>query len=64
MRKRLYRWSIGLVLAAASGWVFQTGCIRTLQREIEILVRPEASLGLIYDSKLVDLFGPGILNFW
>ena len=64
MRDRVGRWLWTVVLAGLGGWLLQAGCIRTLQQEIEILTQPEASLNQVYDSVLVDLFGPQILKFW
>jgi len=46
------------------GWMWQAGCIRAYQREIEVLLAPAASPLLIRDSFLVDLFGPAILTLF
>ena len=42
----------------------QAGCLGSLQRELDLLWSPEASLGFIRNSTLVDWFGAGILQFW
>jgi hypothetical protein len=53
-----------LLVAAMAGWIFQTGCIRDIQRELEILWAPEANINNVYGSWLVHTFGPQILQFW
>ena len=55
---------MGLLACAAGAQLLQTSCIGNLQREMEILGAPEANLGQIYNSVLVNWFGPGVLNFW
>lgn len=64
MGKVIRRWGWRLVALAMSGWVFQAGCLRIVQQELDLLWRPEANLGLLNSSVLVDLFGPAVLRFW
>ena len=64
MRERLCRVMWSILLAVAGACLFQSGCMRTLQRELDLLTRPEPNLNMVYDSVLVDVFGPGILEFW
>jgi hypothetical protein len=45
-------------------WLLQAGCIRDIQREIEVLFAPEANPTLIHNSALVDFFGPEILRLF
>ncbi|UCD29243.1 MAG: hypothetical protein JSV03_01815 [Planctomycetota bacterium] len=53
-----------LLMLAAGCWLLQAGCIRDIQREFEVLFRPEANPTLIHDSYLVDTFGPEILGLF
>jgi len=55
------RW---VCVVASAGWVLQAGCVRDIQRELEVLVRPEANATLIRDSFLVEVFGPEILSLF
>jgi hypothetical protein len=64
MRNRLRHWILSLAIAVTGGCLLQAGCLRAIQQELEILWAPEANLNLVYDSWLVDAFGPQILKFW
>lgn len=64
MRSRMFRWMWRGLLAAACGTLMQAGCLGSLQRELDLLWSPEANLGFIRNSTLVDWFGAGILRFW
>ncbi|MBI4580663.1 MAG: hypothetical protein HY718_13225 [Planctomycetes bacterium] len=64
MRDRLRWWVVRGLLAAAGGWLLQAGCLRDVQREIDLLRSPEGSLDQVYDSWLVNTFGPKVLQFW
>lgn len=44
--------------------LLQLACMRGWQREIEVLFATEANLGMVRDSFLVNLLGPGILRWW
>ena len=62
MRKKCRKGLSCLLLLAAGGWLAQAGCLRDIQREIDLLYRPEANLEFIRDSVLVDIFGHWILT--
>ena len=64
MRKVIRKWTWRLSVLAMSGWLFQAGCIRTIQQELEVLLRPEANSTLIRESFLVDFFGPEIIKLF
>ena len=49
------------MMLAAGSCLWQAECIRDIQREIDLLYRPEANLAFIRESVLVDIFGPWIL---
>jgi hypothetical protein len=61
MRKRSRKGLSFLLILAAGGWLGEAGCLRDIQREIDLLYRPEANLDFIRDSVLVDIFGHWIL---
>lgn len=63
MRNRWHRWACALLMSSMGGWLFQTGCLRTMQNEIDLLLAPEANLDYVHQSGLVKTFGPEILNF-
>jgi hypothetical protein len=46
------------------GCLLQNGCANFLQREWEVLLRPQSSPTLINQSFLVKVFGPQVLQFW
>jgi len=64
MSNRSWRWIRRVVALLAYVFLLQAGCLRDIQRELEILWAPEANLDSVYNSTLFDLFGPGILQFW
>ena len=64
MRSNIRRWIRQLLILGMGSWLLQAGCIRDIQREIEVLFRPEANPTLIHDSFLVDFFGPEILSLF
>ena len=64
MRKRIHAWSRHMLLLATGTLVGQGGCIGDLQRELEVLLSPEANPTLIRESFLVDLVGPRILSLF
>ncbi len=53
-----------LLIVAAGGGLFQVGCLRTVQQNLDLLFAPEANLESVYQSQLVDIFGPDVLMFW
>ena len=61
MHKRIRKWARWVLMAGAGSCVLQAECIRDIQREIDLLYRPEANLAFVRESVLVDLFGPEIL---
>ena len=63
-RKVVCGWLRLAGLAGLGGWVLQAGCIRGIQRELEVLLRTEANPTLIWDSVLVDVLGPKILSLF
>jgi hypothetical protein len=44
--------------------MLQAGCVGDIQRELEVLLRPEANPMLIRESFLIDVFGPEILSLF
>lgn len=65
MRTRALRlWLIRLLMTVLAGSAFQTGCAREVQKELALLFSPESNLNYVDDSRLVDWFGPGVLQFW
>jgi hypothetical protein len=64
MARRLRVLAQWMVVLGASGWLFQAGCARNIERELEVLVVPGANGALIHSSYLVDLFGPRILELF
>jgi len=58
------KWKHNLVLVALGAWLCQAGCVQIVQRELEVLLRPEANPTLIHNSALVNLFGPSILTLF
>jgi len=66
--KSMRRGVLGLVRRAGTlglaGCLLQAGCISDIQRELEVLLSPEANPTLIPGSVLVDLLGPGILQLF
>ncbi len=43
---------------------FLDGCLADYQRELEVLAEPESNVPLVYQSKLVDWFGPQAIKFF
>ena len=64
MRRQIAAWATRVLVLGAGGWVCQGGCIGDIQRELEVLFRPEANPTLIRGSFLVDLLGPEILSLF
>ena len=68
MRGRIRTWVLRVWVLGAAGWLLDVGCIvdprAFIQRELEVLLRPEANPMLIRDSFLVDLLGPGIIELF
>jgi hypothetical protein len=64
MQRICQGWRRRLVILMLGGWMWQAGCIRAYQREIEVLLAPAANPLLIRESFLVDLFGPAILTLF
>ena len=64
MRNNIRQWIRQLLILGMGSWLLQAGCIRDLQREIEVLFSPEANSIFIHDSFLVDIFGPEILRLF
>ena len=64
MQHRCRRWKRALLMVALGAWLCQAGCIQIVQRELEVLLRPEANQTLIHNSALVNLFGPRILTLF
>lgn len=62
--KHLRIWLYRAAVIGVSGTLFQAGCLRGVQQSLELLWAPDANLNLVYNSGLIDLFGPGILKFW
>ena len=64
MHTSIRLWVKHLLMLVMGSWILQAGCIRDIQREFEVLFRPEANPTLIHGSFLVDLFGPEILGLF
>ncbi len=64
MRRSIRTWTIRLIWAAAAWPLLQAGCVRGLQREMEVLFALEGSMNLVRQSVLVDWLGPQFLKFW
>lgn len=64
MRVRVVDWCWRVAAVIACGHLFQAGCLDSIQRELDILWAPEANLNNLWGSKLIEWFGPGILQFW
>ncbi len=64
MSGRRCGWKCGVLAVLLSGWAFQLACARNFQREIEVLLAPQANPLLIRDSALVRIFGVGILQLF
>jgi hypothetical protein len=64
MQHRCRRWKRNVFIAALGAWMWQAGCVQIVQRELEVLLRPEANPTLIHNSALVNLFGPKILTLF
>ncbi len=64
MRRSVRAWMIRVTWAAVGLQVLQTGCIRSLQREMEVLFALEGSMQLVRESLMVDRLGPQFLKFW
>ena len=64
MREGIREWVWRACLMGVAGWTFQGGCIGDIQREVEVLLRPEANPTLIRESLLVDLLGPEVLSLF
>lgn len=62
--KTLRTWLWRAAVIALSGTLFQAGCLRAVQQNLELLWAPEANLNFVWNSALVDWFGPGVLKFW
>ena len=63
-RGRFARWALAAGLAGGS--LFGgPGCIGVLQRELEVLTRPEVSATFFYDSILFNHpFGRWLIRYW
>ena len=64
MRERVGTWALRTAALLAGSVVWGAGCSRDLQRELEVLFRAGASPGLLYDSSLIEAFGPAILRLF
>jgi len=68
MRGRIRRWVLRVWVLGTAGCLLDAGCIGDprafIQRELEVLLRPEANPLLIRDSFLVDLLGPQIIDLF
>lgn len=64
MSSRVRRWVWRCLMVAMHTSLLQLACMRGWQREIEVLFATEANLGMVRDSFLVNLLGPGILRWW
>ena len=64
MTRWLRVWGRWVILLSMSGWLFQAGCARIVQQELEVLIAPNASSTLINGSFLVNIFGPGVLQLF
>jgi hypothetical protein len=62
--KKIKLGKCGIITMLLGGWAVQLACARTFQREIEVLLAPEANSLLIADSILVDAFGPEIIRLF
>ena len=51
-------------MVAGGSCLWLQGCIRDVQRELEVLIRPEANLLLVPTSFLVNTFGVDILRLF
>lgn len=62
------RWLCVALGPLLTGVLFAGGCMTqalgSIQRELEVLLAPEANPLLVRDSVLVDLFGPKILGLF
>jgi hypothetical protein len=63
MKTRWQRWAFLLLASAMGGWVFQVGCLRNVQNELDVFFSPESMLNYAHQSWLVNNF-PGVLKFW
>jgi len=61
---KIRTWIRRLVTSAMGIWILQSGCIRDVQRELEVLFATEANLDFIQDSFIVNLLGPQILKLY
>ena len=50
--------------AVLGSMLFGGGCGAIVQRELEVLLRPEANPLLLRESFLIDVFGPRILSLF
>jgi len=65
MHTRLRKLMLTLaILSAGACCGFYDGCSGAIQRELEVLAAPESNAALIPQSKLVDLFGPNVIEFF
>ncbi len=64
MTRWLGVWARRAALVGMSGWLFQAGCARAITQELEVLFAAVASPTQIYDSFLVNRFGPEILRLF
>jgi hypothetical protein len=64
MQQNLRRWVWRVMLILAYGSLLQAGCLRNVQNELDLLWAPAANLNYVYESALVNWFGPGVLKFW
>jgi len=64
MRRSLAAVTWKLLMVGMSWHLLQTGCVRDLQREMEVLFAPEANSTLLYDSWVFNRLGPDFLAFF
>lgn len=67
MVKRRRAWLIRLAVLGMGTQFVSGGCLGAIQRELEVLIAPQASPSLIRGSALFDWFGPELwqfLKFW
>ena len=64
MRARITNWSWKLIAISAGCQMLQSGCIRDIQQEMEVLFAPEAAGSLLNGSWVVNNLGAEFLSFF
>lgn len=63
-KRKCSLWLVRFALLAGCGGLFQAGCIRNFQREMDVLFSPAANPTLLNNSLIVDTLGYRFLKFW